>query len=67
MWDAMTVAEQEAANFGFLDIAISNGDKIILSNSAFEARVGTAFFKELQYMYSKGYKAATDGLSLIKQ
>jgi len=64
--DAMTVAEQEAANFQFLDIAVSRGDKIILSNSAFEAKVGTSFYKELQYLYNKGYKAAADGLSLIK-
>lgn len=67
IWSKMSPAEQWAANVKFLDRAIARGDKIVLSNSAFKAQAGTSFYKELQYMFSKGYKPAADGMSLIKK
>jgi hypothetical protein len=66
IWSKMSPAEQWAANVKFLDRAIARGDKIVLSNSAFKAQAGTSFYKELQYMFSKGYKVAADGMALIK-
>jgi len=66
IWSKMTPAEQWAANTKFLDRMIARGDNIVLSNSAFGAKAGTSFYKELQYLYSKGYKAAADGMSIIK-
>jgi hypothetical protein len=65
VWSKMTSAEQWAANVKFLDDAVARGDQFVLSNSAKLAKQGTAFWKELQYLYSKGYKAASDGMSLI--
>jgi hypothetical protein len=67
IFEALTKEEQWAANVKFLDRGIANGDNFILSNSAFEAKEGTGFYKELQYMYKRGYKAAADGMSLIKK
>ncbi len=64
-WNSMTAAEQWAANVNFLDQAIMRGDQIILSNSAFGAKEGTFFYKEIQYLLSKGYKISEDGMSLI--
>jgi RHS repeat-associated protein len=66
VWESMSTSERWAANTKFLDRAITRGDQFILSNSAFYAKEGTYFLKELQYLYSKGYKAAADGMSLVK-
>ena len=66
-WEKMSETEKWAANVKFLDRGIASGDNFILSNSAFEAKQGTAFYKELQYMYKRGYKPSTDGMSLIKK
>jgi hypothetical protein len=66
IWNGMTDAERWTANTKFLDRTIMRQDNIILSNSAFEARQGTSFYNELQYLYSKGYTPAPNGMSLIK-
>ena len=55
----------QAANVKFLDRGIANGDNFILS--ALDAKEGASFYKELQYMYKRGYKPAADGMSLIKK
>lgn len=59
-------SEQWAANVRFLDASIARGDSFILSNSAFAAKQGTAFYKEIQYLLSNGYKISSDGMSLFK-
>jgi RHS repeat-associated protein len=66
IWKTLTEEERWAANVRFLNRAIARGDRIILSNSAFEAKAGTYFYRELQYLYSKGFKAVADGMALIK-
>jgi RHS repeat-associated protein len=66
IWSKMTPSERWIANQKFLDRVIVRGDNIRLSNSAFTAKSGTSFYNELQYLYSKGYKPAADGMSLIK-
>ncbi len=66
VWAKMTGPERWLANVKFLDKAIARGDVFILSNSAKEAKAGTYFYKELQYLYSKNYKVAKDGMSLFK-
>ncbi|WP_430967313.1 RHS repeat-associated core domain-containing protein [Spongiimicrobium sp. 2-473A-2-J] len=66
IWNKMSSAQRWAANQKFLDRMIARGDNIILSNSAFRAEPGTYFYRELKYLYSKGYKPTVDGMSLIK-
>jgi RHS repeat-associated protein len=66
VWNTLTEDQKWAANIRFLNRAISRGDRIVLSNSAFEAKAGTYFYRELQYLYSKGYKVASNGMELIK-
>jgi RHS repeat-associated protein len=65
-WDAMTVAEQEAANFEFLDIQIRWGSEFRLSNSGVNP-TGT-FKKEIEYMTkTKGFRLASTGKSLVRK
>lgn len=66
IWNKMYDAEKWFANQKFLNRMIERGDNVILSNSAFEAKSGTYFLKELEYLYSKGYKPSAEGMSLIK-
>jgi RHS repeat-associated protein len=66
IWKTMTEEQRWAANVKFLSRAIARGDRFVLSNSALEARPGTYFYRELQYLYTKGYKVAADGMSLFK-
>ena len=67
VWNKMTKAEQWAANTKFLDRAIARGDSFILSNKVTNISEATGYFKsELQYLVSKGYQIAKDGLSMIK-
>jgi hypothetical protein len=46
----------------FLDRAISRGDMIIFSSNAWRAPSGTFMFREVQYLQSRGYSIASDGL-----
>jgi RHS repeat-associated protein len=66
IWTKMTPSERWIANQRFLDRVVARGDNIRLSNSAFSAKAGTSFYNELQYLYSKGYKPTSDGMSLVK-
>jgi RHS repeat-associated protein len=66
IWNSMTPEQQWAANVKFLDRMISRGDNIVLSTSAFNAKAGTTFYRELQYLYSKGYKVSSGGMLLSK-
>jgi hypothetical protein len=66
IWNKMTPVEKWTANVKYLDEAIARGDKFVLSNSAFKAKEGTFFYKELEYLKSKGYMPSENGMSLIK-
>lgn len=67
-WEAMTKAEQKAANLEFLEIQVNWGSEFRLSNSGIKPK-GSSFPMEIKYMTSKkvGYKLAPDGMSLIKK
>ncbi|MHB0916116.1 MAG: hypothetical protein ACYC5A_11225 [Thermoleophilia bacterium] len=64
-WDRMTPDEQWAANRRYLDRMIDKGDEVILSNSASEAQRGTTFFREIEYLKSKGYQVSEDGMKML--
>ena len=66
VWEKMNDAQRWAKNVEFLDKAIANGNKIILSNSANSLKAGTFFAREVEYLIGKGYKIAADGMSLFK-
>ena len=66
IWGKMDDVERWAANTKFLDRMIARGDEVVLSNSAYKAEAGSVFAKEIEYMVSKGYSIAEDGMSLIK-
>jgi hypothetical protein len=66
IWNKMTSAEQWAANQKFLDRMILRGDKIRLATPLNQVKPGSFFEKELNYLFSKGYQASSDGLWLIK-
>ena len=65
-WNILGKSEQWGANVRFLDAAILRGDSFVLSNSAFTAKQGTSYYKEIQYLLSRGYKIADDGMLLFK-
>ena len=63
-WKAMTDAERWSKNQAFLDQVIERGDDILLAN---RAENPTGFFKrELEYLFSQGYKISEDGTRLIR-
>jgi hypothetical protein len=64
-WNKMSPTQQWTANQKFLDRTINRGDSIKLSNNARDAKPGTYFHREIQYMQSKGYSVSNDGMSLL--
>ena len=65
IWRGMTDAERWGANKKFLDRLIKRGDEVVLATPASEARAGSFFERELQYLQSKGYKLVDDGTRLV--
>jgi hypothetical protein len=66
-WDKLTDAQREAANFHFLDIISSRGDKVYLSTNVKNVIENTALWKEIQYLTTqKGYKIGKGGMVLHK-
>jgi hypothetical protein len=65
VWNKMSSAEQWAANQKFLDRMIARGDDIILATRAAQARVGSFFARELEYLAGKGYVPSADGLRML--
>jgi hypothetical protein len=65
VWSKMTPAQQWAANQKFLDRLIKRGDEIILATPANQARPGSFYAKELEYLSSKGYQLGPDGARMI--
>ena len=67
VWNGMSSAAQWAANRAFLDKCIQAGQKFTLSNNAYKATQGTYFYKEIQYLLSKGYSIVENGWAMIKK
>ncbi|MBN1612369.1 MAG: hypothetical protein JW940_37405, partial [Polyangiaceae bacterium] len=65
VWNKMSAAEQWAANQRFLDRLIARGDRVVLSTPAAEARAGSFFARELQYLKSHGYTLNPQGTMLL--
>jgi hypothetical protein len=61
----MSPTQQWAANQKFLDRIVSRGDTVVLSTPAAEARAGSWFARELEYLTSRGYTLGADGKSLL--
>jgi RHS repeat-associated protein len=67
VWNRMSAAEQWQANVKFLDDAIANEDKIVLSNPVKNLNdVSGTFRKELDYLIQKGYKLNDEGTQMVK-
>jgi RHS repeat-associated protein len=65
VWARMSPAQQWAANQKFLDRLITRGDTVVLSTPAAEARAGSWFARELEYLTSQGYKLSSDGTRML--
>jgi hypothetical protein len=65
-WDKLTDAQRWIVNKQFLDDAIARGDKFKLASLVDEAKPGTYFRKELEYLISLGYEVAGDLLVKVK-
>jgi RHS repeat-associated protein len=65
IWDKMTDAERWAANQKFLDRLIKRGDEVILSTPADQARAGSFFARELEYLQGQGYRLVDGGTRLV--
>jgi RHS repeat-associated protein len=64
-WNAMTAAEQWAANQAFLDNAIANGDTFVLASPLSAATPTSYFFQEIGYILDNGYTLSADASALI--
>jgi len=64
-WNAMTEAEQWAANQKFLDEAIARGDTFRLATPIDQVRPGSYLEKEIQYLTGKGFQLNGDGSALV--
>jgi hypothetical protein len=53
IWKTMTEEQRWAANVRFLNRTITRGDRIVLSNSAFEAKTGTYFYRECNIYFQR--------------
>ncbi len=65
-WDKLTDAQRWAVNKQFLDDAIARGDTFKLASLVDEAKPGTYFRKELEYLILLGYEVAGDLLVKVK-
>jgi RHS repeat-associated protein len=64
VWNNMSVAERQAANFRSIDRSINRGDSFIFSNNPSEAYLGSGFYNEIQYLKSRGINV--DAIPVIK-
>ena len=62
----MTDEERWGANQRFLDEGIESGDDFILVTPAGRAKPPRYFYKELQYLASRGYWPTDDQLRLVR-
>jgi len=61
----MSNVQRWAANQKFLDRMIVRGDVIILATPAGQAKAGSWFARELEYLAGKGYTPSADGLRML--
>ena len=61
-WESWTTAMQWSANRAFMDAAILANAVFILATPPHEARPGSWYRRELDYLRSKGYQARLSGL-----
>jgi RHS repeat-associated protein len=54
-WETLNQTERWALNRAFLDQAIARGDTFYLASKWANAKIGTAYRMELDYLFSKGY------------
>ncbi len=66
VWKKMTPTEQWAANQKFLDRAIAKDAEFRLATPIKDVRPGSYLEKEIDYLFSQGYKLSSDGTKLIK-
>ncbi len=66
IWNKMTPSEQWTANQRFLDRMVLRGDKVRLATPISKVRPGSFLEKELNYLFSLGYKLSPNGLWLAK-
>ena len=66
IWKGMSGVQRWGANQKFLDRMILRGDKIRLATPLNQVRPGSFYQKELNYLFSKGYRVSSDGLHLVK-
>lgn len=66
VWEQMSAGEKWTANRKFLDRMTIKGDEVVLSNRASSAQRGTSFFREVEYLKSKGYSISDDGMSMYR-
>lgn len=66
IWEKMTLAERWAANQKFLDRTIARGDRVVFSSPLSEARPGSWFAREIDYLISKGFSPNAAGTELVR-
>jgi hypothetical protein len=65
VWKKMSDAERWAANQRFLDRTMARGDAIVLATPVANARPGSYYAREIQYMIDKGFSVSADGKTLL--
>lgn len=60
-WQRWDAAAQWAANRGFMDAAIAEGAVFLLATPPADARAGSWYWRELDYLRTKGYQARLNG------
>jgi hypothetical protein len=64
-WDKLTEEEQWAANEKFLDRDIAQGATFRLATPIDEMKEGSAYAREINYLFSNGYTFNRSGDGLI--
>jgi hypothetical protein len=64
-WKKMSEADRWKANQKFLDRMIRKGDEIILATPASQARSGSYYARELDYLKSQGYRLNSEGNKML--
>ncbi|WP_201313829.1 hemagglutinin repeat-containing protein [Dyella sp. EPa41] len=65
VWNSMSELDRWTANAKFLDRTIERGDVVRLATPVENARPGSYYAKEIEYMTQRGYTVSSDGRSLL--
>ena len=65
VWARMTPAEQWSANARFLDRVAKRKHDIVLATPIEQARPGSFFAREIEYLIGRGYTPSADGTRLL--